>query len=167
MWQQSCLSDHWVVMFPTTSRRLSEHVFRRPAALLAALVFLLLGSGPAYTQATPPGPTPTTIEFTAAIDCYPVMHADSTVVASVEDLVAEYNDGSLWLQLQTDLKAILSTCNFSAPLSRLTPADFTSRTFLVTFVANDRQPYYVVVPQQQPYSMTLRGREVRECDHPR
>jgi len=105
-----------------------------------------------------PGPTPTRIEFTSAVGCYPITPSDAKeAVRSVDDLVNEYNDGRLWLQLQEDLKAILSTCEFSAPLARITPDDFKSKTFLVTFVSNDRQPYYVVVPQRQPYSMTLLG----------
>src|SRR5579863_1335009 len=60
-----------------------------------------------------PGPTQK-IKFASAVDCYPITHADSkNVITSVDDLVAEYNDGSLWLQLQADLEAILSTCKFA------------------------------------------------------
>jgi hypothetical protein len=142
------------------------------SAVLSALV-LSLGSSVALhaqfqpgggaaaqesTQPGTPGPTPTKVEFTSAVDCYPVTRADSKhTVKSVDDLVNEYNDGRLWLQLQADLKAILSTCQFAPRLTPLTPGDFTSRTFLVTLISSDHRPYYVVVPQPQPYSMTLLG----------
>jgi hypothetical protein len=79
------------------------------------------------------------------------------VIKSVDDLVDEYNDGSLWLQLQADLKAVLSTCQFADPLGQIASDDFESKTFLVIFVATNQQPYYVVVPQERPYSMTLFG----------
>ena len=123
-------------------------------------------SAPPFADAAPqesrpvgiPGATPTRIRFAAAADCYAVTDPVSKrVVKSVDDLVAEYDDGGLWSELQADLEAVLSACRFAAPLSRLTPGDFTSMTFLVTLVSNDRQPYHVVVPQPQPYSVTLLG----------
>ena len=128
--------------------------------LAAALFFV--SSAAAQTQGKPNGeaggPTPTKIAFTSAVDCYAITHPDSTeAIQSVDDLVDEYNDGTLWLQLQADLEAILSTCQFDSPLGQITSDDFESKTFLVIFVAKNQQPYHVVVPQQQPYSMTLLG----------
>jgi len=102
-----------------------------------------------------PGPRSKTVEFSAATDCYPVANPDSsTAIGSVDDLVDEYNDGGLWPQLQTDIKALLATCAFAVPL---TPDDFRTRTFIVTLVSNKQEAYNVVVPQRQPYSTTLPG----------
>jgi len=137
---------------------------RRHAGSAAALVVCLAlalffgTSAAAQTRGAPtPGPTQQ-IQFAPAVDCYPIAHADSkTIIRSVDGLLDEYNDGSLWLQLQADLKAILSTCTFAAPLGQITPDDFKLRTFLVTLMSNDHGPYFVVVPQQEPYSMTLLG----------
>jgi hypothetical protein len=130
----------------------------RALVAVVALAFFCSSSVAAQTRGQrAPGPTQK-IEFAPAVDCYPIEHPDSkAILKSVDDLLDEYNDGSLWLQLQADLKAILSTCTLAAPLGPVTPDDFKRRTFLVTLVSNDHEPYFVVVPQQEPYSMTLLG----------
>src|SRR5579872_383035 len=93
-----------------------------------------------FPATSTPGPTPTKIEFTSAVGCYQIASLDSkNVIRSIDELVDEYNHGDLWLQLQADLKAILSTCKFDAPLAQVAPDDFKSKTFLVTFVSNDHQ----------------------------
>jgi hypothetical protein len=108
--------------------------------------------------ARPLGPTPTRIEFTRAIECYSLSPTNTNgAVRSVDDLVEEYLNGRLWPQLQADLTAILSTCKGAEQLAQILPGESRSRRFVVTFIGSNRQPYYVVVPQKQPYSMTLLG----------
>jgi hypothetical protein len=117
------------------------------SALGLVFVSSVAAQTPGKSSGESGGPTPTKITFTSAVDCYPVTRPDSAeVIKAVDSLVDEYNDGSLWLQLQADLKAVLSTCQFADPLGQIGSDDFESKTFLVIFVATNQQPYYVVVP---------------------
>ncbi len=93
------------------------------------------------------GATPTRLRFDRWGEC--------SSVKRMTDLAQEYDDGRRWSDLQEDLKQLLRNCAFRNKDGKPAPIP-AAEAFLFTFILED-QPYYVVVPEEQPYSLTLLG----------
>ena len=129
-----------------------------PIAL--ACTIALLSTSAAFGQPagrlSAPGATPTAIRFNFSGGC--AFDDDAPArVTSIANLAADYNDGTRWAQLQQEVKAVLASClDLSDPKGPHDLSGALAKTLLVIVVDKDA-PYYLVLPQHQPYSLSLTG----------